>query len=190
MGLPILWQFLRHPRQIGAIAASSSALSRRVVSDIDLGSASLILEYGPGTGALTKRILERKSPSALFCAIESNERLAERFRRRFPEVTLFRETVENVVGIIDDLPKTKVDCIVSGLPWASFDDDLQDRLLDATHSVLREGGTFVTFAYLTGLMLRSGKQFRRKLHRRFSRVSRSPVVWWNLPPAIVYRCAR
>ena len=190
MSTSILRQFLRNPRQVGAIGPSSKALSRRIVSEAGVASASRIVEYGPGTGSFTRRILEAKAPEAVFCAIEHNANLAAGFRRRFPEVTLFEDSVENVVGLVGSLGATDVDCIVSWLPWASFGEGLQDRLLDATLAVLQPGGTFVTFAYLQGLLLRSGKRFRTKLHERFSAVSRSPVVWWNLPPAIVYRCTR
>lgn len=186
----ILLEFLRNPKRIGALTASSRALSRRIVSSIDLSTASVILEYGPGTGAFTSRILREKAPDARLWAIENNRRLAEKFRRRFPNVILFEETAENAPDIVQDMGARKVDCVVSGLPWATFDAPLQDRLLDATLEILREGGTFVTFAYLTGLMLRSGKRFREKLTSCFSQVTTSPIVWWNLPPAFVYQCAR
>ena len=190
MCLAIIWEFLRAPGRIGAVTSSSAALSRRIVSAIDIPSASIIIEYGPGTGAFTSQILQRKRPDARFCAIENNGRLAEKFRHRFPEVRLFEDSVENVGQIVRDLGARQVDCVVSGLPWANFDAEAQDRLLDATRSVLRDGGMFVTFAYLTGMMLRSGKRFQRKLHTCFSSVTKSPIVWWNLPPAFIYQCAR
>ena len=190
MSLRILSEFLKSPKHIGAIAPSSAALSRTIVSDIGLESASVILEYGPGTGVFTRRILEAKRPDALFAAIERNGALAQRFRRQFPEVPLYEASAEDAPAIVRDLGADKADCIVSGLPWAAFDPALQDRLLDATGQVLRPGGSFATFAYLQGLLLRSGKRFARKLHSHFARVTRSGVVWWNLPPAFVYRCTR
>jgi len=190
MSLAILGQFLKNPKRIGAIAPSSRALSRRIVSDIDIESASVILEYGPGTGVFTRQILKAKNPGAVFAAIERNELLAARFRVEFPGVPLYEDSAENAPSIVRHLGADKVDCVISGLPWAAFDDGLQDRLIDATLEVLREGGTFVTFAYLQGLLLRSGKRFAEKLKSNFSRVSRSGVVWWNLPPAFVYRCTR
>jgi len=190
MSLAILGEFLKNPKHIGAIAPSSRALSRMIVSDIDIESASVILEYGPGTGVFTRQILRAKNPDAVFAAIERNELLAAKFRREFPGVPLYEDSAENAPGIIRHLGADKVDCVISGLPWAAFDDGLQDRLIEATLEVLREGGTFVTFAYLQGLLLRSGKRFAEKLKANFSRVTRSGVVWWNLPPAFVYRCQR
>lgn len=190
MSLAILGQFLKNPKNIGAIAPSSRGLSRKIVSDIGIESASVILEYGPGTGVFTRQILKAKNPGAVFAAIERNELLAAKFRQEFPGVPLYEDSAENARAIVRDLGADKVDCVISGLPWAAFDDGLQDRLLEATLEVLREGGTFVTFAYLQGLLLRSGKRFAQKLRSNFSRVGRSGIVWWNLPPAFVYRCTR
>ena len=56
--------------------------------------------------------------------------------------------------------------------------------------VLKPGGQFVTFAYLQGLLLPAGRRFRAKLKRSFSDVTKSKIVWRNLPPAFVYRCRR
>lgn len=190
MSLAILRQFLKSPKHIGAIAPSSRALSRKIVSDIDIESASVILEYGPGTGVFTRRILEVKDPEAAFAAIERNPSFAERFRKQFPDVPLYEDSAENAPAVVQDLGAEKADCVVSGLPWAAFDEALQDRLLSATLDALRPGGKFVTFAYLQGLLLPSGKRFSQKLDANFSHVTRSSVVWWNLPPALVYRCTR
>jgi phospholipid N-methyltransferase len=83
-----------------------------------------------------------------------------------------------------------VDCILSGLPWAAFPEQLQDRLLEEACKNLAPQGFFVTFAYLQGLLLPAGRRFARKIRGRFTHVEKSPVVWRNLPPAFVYRCQR
>ncbi len=181
-------EFLSNPRGIGAIAPSSFLLAKEMVSNIGISSASVIIEYGPGTGAFTSEILARISPDARFFAVENNPKMALEFRRRFPHVLLFEDSVENVAKILHGLGESRVDCIISGLPWTSFDCKLQDRLLETTVSILREGGRFATFAYLQGFLLQSGGRFRRKLKDYFSHVTRSTVVWRNLPPAFVYRC--
>ena len=88
---------------------------------------------------------------------------------------------------MDELGVTHCDAIVSGLPWASFPEELQDDILDAVLDVLKPGGTFATFAYLRGDKTELGQQFRRKLNDRFSDIELSRTVWKNIPPAFVYR---
>jgi len=190
MRFKFLLQFLRHPRSIGAVVPSSRGLARRMVADIDLSDASVVVEYGPGTGALTGEILKALKPGALFFAIESNAILFESFRQRFPDVTVFNESAANVAALLEGLGAEKADCVLSGLPWASFTATLQDTLLEATLEALGDGGRFVTFAYLQGLLLPSGQSFKRKLQQRFGHVGRSSIAWANLPPAFVYRCVK
>ena len=80
------------------------------------------------------------------------------------------------------------DVIISGLPWAFFDDVYQDHLLGVLRDVLSDQGQFFTFGYLPGLLLRSGRRIPKRLRQVFSRVETSRVVWRNLPPAFVFVC--
>jgi phospholipid N-methyltransferase len=161
-----------------------------MVEGLLLPTDRVIVEFGPGTGAFTREILARKSAAAILIAVEINPDFANILRRRFPEVRLFQESVESLPAILQSQGIEAVDCIISGLPWAVFSDELQDRLLDVTCSALMPGGRFATFAYVQGLLLPAARRFATKLRQRFSQVSQSPVVWWNLPPAVVYRCRR
>jgi phospholipid N-methyltransferase len=129
-------------------------------------------------------------PGAKFAAIELNPNLAEMFRTRFPKAALFQDSVANVRTICDRAGMQSVDCIVSGLPWAVFPESMQIKFLDEMMRVLKPGGHFVTFAYLHGLALTRARKFSTLLPNYFTNVSKSPVVWLNVPPAFVYRCRR
>src|SRR5262245_6552203 len=135
-----LRQFLRHPSQTGAILPSSEHLAQVMVDWLDLGAARSVLEYGPGTGPFTPHILKRMGRDCRFLAIERNPALAQEFRSRLPHVELIQDSVENVRAICDRARIDSVDCIVCGLPWAAFAEDLQKRLLDSMMTVLRPGG--------------------------------------------------
>jgi phospholipid N-methyltransferase len=161
-----------------------------MVDWLDLSTARSVLEYGPGTGPFTPHILKRVGRSCRFLAIERNAALAEEFRAKLPKVELIHDSVENVRAICDRAGIDFADCIVCGLPWAAFSEDLQKRLLDSMMTVLQPGGQFVTFAYLHGLPLPAGRRFAKRLPKYFREVSRSRTVWMNFPPALVYRCRR
>jgi phospholipid N-methyltransferase len=184
-----LKEFVSKPQEIGAIAPSSPALARQVVGSVEWDRVQVAVEYGPGLGAITGEILTRTEGKNFF-VIELNQAYADRFRRKFPEVPLYRDSVANVAAIAAEHGVGAIDCVISGLPWAIFSDAVQDELLDATFQVLRDQGQFVTFAYMHGLALPAGRRFRKKLARRFREVDRSPVVWRNTPPAVVYHCVR
>jgi len=161
-----------------------------MVEGLELGNAEAVLEYGPGTGAFTGAILEGLKPSAKFAVIETNPQFAEIFTTRYPRVPLFQDSVANVRTICDRAGISSVDCIVSGLPWATFSKSLQMKCLDEMMRVLKPDGRFATFTYVHSLALPAAKRFANLLTNYFSTVSKSPVVWLNVPPAFVYRCRR
>jgi phospholipid N-methyltransferase len=188
--LQFIAAFVARPEVVGAIAPSSTSLCRMLVDWIDWEHVHTVLEYGPGTGGCTAHIVSRMRPGTRCLAIEINAAFVYRLRRRFPQVQIYQESVLNVKKLCDGEGIQEVDAIISGLPWACFSAAEQGRYLDATLTVLRPGGQFVTFAYLSGLLLAAGQRFRRQLSQKFAAVQRSRIVWHNIPPAFVYRCYR
>ncbi len=185
-----LSEFLRRPLTVGAVAPSSPYLAQEILQGIGLPEASVIVEYGPGMGVFTQKILALKGAGARVVAVEKNPKFAAHIRYRFPTVELLEGSVTDLPTALVNMGINHADCIVSGLPWASFSGSEQDRLLQATEAVLRPGGHFVTFAYIHGLVLPEARRFRERLRRQFRTVRTSHVVWRNLPPAFVYRCVR
>ncbi len=185
-----LENFIKNPVAVGALAPSSPALARAITSWVGLSEASTVVEFGAGDGAITPFILEKMRPSADFFAIELSEMMCQSFRERLPGVAIYCDSVEHVGKYLAERGRDKVDVIVCGLPWAAFGPQLQDTLMAATIDCLRDGGQFVTYGYLQGLALPAGWGLRKRLTRSFSHVSLSPIVWRNLPPAIVYQCQK
>jgi len=188
--LLFLREFVRRPGQVGAIAPSSSYLTAEIVRQAGVRRANTIVEFGPGTGSFTREILRQKKENAFFVGIEMNPKLVEILRRNLPGANIVSESAENTPAILKNHHLNEADCIVSGLPWASFPAELQDNLLAAAIQSLRPGGRFATFAYLQGLMLPSGQRFRKKLRETFSKVHSGRIIWKNLPAAFVYRCVK
>lgn len=188
--LTFLREFVRRPSTVGAIAPSSCHLAKAMVVQADVASASVILEFGAGTGSFTAAILQAKRPGAHVVAIEQNRRLCAILRRRFPDLCVVPDSVEHAGRILTDHGLDRACCVVSGLPWAAFDEPLQDRLLAATLEALGPGGRFVTFTYAHSLLLPAAKRFREKIEHIFAHITTSRVIWRNLPPALVYRCTK
>lgn len=188
--LTFLGEFLRSPGTVGAVAPSSPALAREMVRQAGVDSARVLVEFGPGTGAFTREIVAHARPGSAFLAIERNPSLARLLQEELPEVRVHHDSAENLGALLREAGLSRADCILSGLPWAAFSEELQDRLLAETLDCLAPGGRFVTFAYLQGLLLPAGRRFARKIRGRFASVTRSPIVWRNLPPAFVYRCVK
>ena len=183
-------QFITNTAKTGAIVPSSDELAVRMVEFAAPGPDAVIAEYGPGTGVFTNRILGSLRPGQKFFAIEVNEDFAAALQKRFPELHLYTDCASNVETCCLREGVDKVDCVISGLPWAIFPDELQHKILRGMVDVMPKGGTFVTFAYLQGLVMPSGRKFKQNIKQYFSHVESSGVIWKNLPPAIIYRCIK
>jgi phospholipid N-methyltransferase len=183
-------EFARSPIRTGALCASSKRLADVMTEAVDLPSAKVVVEMGPGTGIVTEQILSGISPGTRFFALEINPAFAEATRRRCPGADVRVDDARNARKHLEDLGVEHCDAVLSGLPWASFAPAKQDALLEAIRGILRPGGRFVTFAYLQGLLLPPAHRFERKLIREFGRVKKTPTVWRNIPPAFAWVAVR
>jgi phosphatidylethanolamine/phosphatidyl-N-methylethanolamine N-methyltransferase len=180
-----LKQFVTRPTHTGAICPSSQDLAEAMTDAAHVTQASVIVEFGPGTGVFTEVILRKMNPVAIFLAMEINPEFVRTLRKMCPRATVFHDSAENTRKYLNRLGVDSCDSIVSGLPWAGFKEDVQDSLLDVTLDVLRARGHFATFIYVSSIVLPAGIRFRAKLNSRFRKVTSSHIVWKNLPPAIV-----
>ena len=184
--LSFLKEFIIYPKMTGAIAPSSNRLSELITDIAELSKSESVIEFGPGTGVLTEMILKKMPKGSNFIAIESNARFVTATKSRCPQAIIHHSNAIHVKKILKVHGISHCDCIISGLPWASFDKQLQDKLLNAVYEILQPGGKFVTFAYLQGLLLPGGLNFRGKIQSYFPQVTTTKPVWLNTPPAIVY----
>ncbi len=182
---------VRDNKTTGAFGPSSRALADAITDLVDLKSAKTIVEYGPGEGVFTEAILRKKSPDSFFVSLEVLPSLVEATRKRCPGVNVVQDSAENAIVYLREAGYENCDAIVSGLPWARFPEELQDRLLDATFNVLAPGGRFVTFAYAMSPVIPSGRRFfSGKMPARFGAIRRFGPVWKNLPPCFVYMATK
>ena len=183
--LQFLGQFARRPFTTGALWPSSTALSKVVADNCELPPGGLVVELGAGTGAFTRLVLERLNGRGRLLAVEINRMHAALLRRRFPQCEVIQGSAGNIRS---HLGGRQAACIVSGLPWGNMFPRMQDRVLAAILESLAPGGQFLAFAYVHAAWFPSSRRFRGLLTRYFHRLETTPIVWRNLPPAIVFRC--
>jgi phospholipid N-methyltransferase len=167
---------LRSPRSVGTVLPSSRGLAKLMI--------------GPGTGSITSRIDRCLRPQSLYVGIETNKKLCDDMAIRFPHLHFVNRSAIEIEAILQSLNIESVDAILSGIPWASLPAGLQPQILDGAVRSLRPGGVFVTFAYVSGLLLPAAQTLRRQLKARFANVQTSRIIWNNFPPAFTYVCHR
>ena len=175
-------QYVKNPRTVGAIAPSSEKLACKMVEDINFINATCIIEYGPGTGVFTEKILNKKKDSTIFIAIEYNSVFYRLLKEKFKHeknFILINDSAENLKKYLNKYNIDKVDYVVSGLPFASLPDAMSKKILDITKDILKANGEFITFQY---------SLFKMKLFRMYFERIKKKKVFLNLPPAYVLKC--
>lgn len=191
----------RQFRTTGSVLPSSRFLAGALTSELrkPRGPAR-ILEVGPGTGSVTKRILRHLQPGDTLDAVEINARFVEMLQRRFREEWAFwryRDQVRLVHGPVEELAGEAVyDFIISGLPLNNFPAAQVREIFRAYSRLLKPGGTLTYYEYVFIRQLKTpfvNRRERRRLYRvgrivsnyiRTCQIRREGVII-NVPPAIV-----
>ncbi len=166
-------EFVRHPRQIGAVCPSSPVLARHMAGLVPPGRG-LVVELGPGGGAVTAALLHRGVAARDLVLVERSEALARQLSRRFPGVCLIRGDAA-CLSSFDALQRRNVRAIVSSLPLRSLPADDVRSILDQISAISTPGTMFIQFSYA---LRRSYDGMAQGFAREHAQ-----VVWRNIPPA-------
>jgi phosphatidylethanolamine/phosphatidyl-N-methylethanolamine N-methyltransferase len=172
-----LHSLVTRPRTTGAVSPSGPALTRLMASHVDPGEDLPVIELGPGTGVVTKALIERGVKPSRIIAIEYSPEFCAMIRDRFPGVTVIQ-------GDAYDLDTTlggradRVSAVVSSLPLVARPLEDRIRLVEAGLRRMAPGRAFVQFSYLRkGPIEEAPPGFTMDV---------SPWVWMNIPPARVW----
>ena len=138
-------QFRTQFHTTGAIAPSSRHLARAMTRHIaEARGPANILEVGPGTGAVTRRILRLLKAGDRLDLVELNESFADLLRQRFQSDPVFEPAAGqahvHVCGIETFESDVRYDFIVSGLPFNNFSPAFVELVLEALFELLAPGG--------------------------------------------------
>jgi len=173
-------RFARSPLAIGSIVPSSRFLVARMLESVDWHQANSIIELGAGTGVITAAIDNQRRPGSTFISFERDDDMRRELNARFPDV----HTHHDAFMLREVLAKQtldSVDCVISGLPFANFDDAQRTALFSDIHAALRPGGVFIAFQY-TRLL----QPYFLSVYGRYE----CKRVLINVPPALVYFCTK
>ncbi len=186
--LPFFLQAWRSKGAVGAILPSSRRVAEVLVEKGRLAQAGRIIELGPGSGAITGEIMERKKRGAQVLAIERDRQFARDLSSRFPDLQVVRGCASHVEEIARREGFGQADCIVSTVPWSLMEAHMKSSTLYGVRRSLSEDGIFVT-AVCYGLhWLPAGRRLDGILRDVFANVMTFPVIFGSFPPMAVYQC--
>lgn len=178
-------EFIKNPAEIGTITYSSRFLSRKMIEKVDFDRSNVIVEVGPGTGAITREIVKNIRTHSDYLLIESSARMADFIQSQISHVDIAVTSAEHIRAELDRRNLDKCDVIISGLPWVNMPEELQSSLLNAFYEVLADDGMICTYNYMFAYPFRRAKNFRRLARQKFSHISVENYSLLNIPPALV-----
>jgi phosphatidylethanolamine/phosphatidyl-N-methylethanolamine N-methyltransferase len=124
------------PKAVGAVVPTSNVTARRMASVVNPQSGLPVLELGPGTGVITRAILDRGVKPENLWSVEYSADFVEQLRREFPRVNIVHGDAFDLDRALGDNRDLKFDSVISAVPLLSFPvalrvpfvEDLLDRI--------------------------------------------------------------
>ncbi len=204
----VFWrQFRQQFHTTGSVMPSGRFLSRALARyaghrpGVRGSHGQRILEVGPGTGAVTRHIVERLGPDDRLDLVELNDQFVARLNERLVSEEAFRKVAPRTRVLhkrVEDLPQDgQYDLIISGLPLNNFSVADVERILAALVRLLPPDGMLSFFEYIAirpARALVSGPAERARLRGIGRALSgllgpheiRRDCIWPNIPPAWVH----
>lgn len=177
MSFPLfMWQLLRNPKTISAIAPSSKGLALQMVSEITPDTGRVV-EIGAGTGVITHQILAAGVKPEDLTIVEMNPKFCATLKAQFPACNV----LEMDAQMLGELALKDVGMVISGLPLLSIPEAVQQNIVKGAFDLMAEGGKYVQFTYGPKPPIAPDVRAANNLEWRTLK-----KTWFNLPPAMPY----
>ena len=177
--LQFLKGFVKHPVMVGSVIPSSKMLIDKMLAPVDWANCKLFVEYGPGVGTFTERVLEKLAPDAILLTIDTNSDFTQYLAAKIRDSRLRAVTgsAADVRSIMADFGFDEADYILSGLPFSTLPPGVGPKIAEETAEALRPGGAFLVYQFSPKVL-----DF---LTPYFDRIDRG-FEWRNVPPATLF----
>lgn len=176
--LKVLGQWLKSPRQTGAVAASGPFLAKAMAAPASPEKPGTVIEFGPGTGPVTRALLKRGFSPDRLVLIEMNADFRRHLSATFPGVHVVDGDAFRIRDLVEELGIGEVNSVVSSLPLLHWPRQERKQLLLDALSVMPKGNPFIQFTY--------GLKSSIEADDAAYTTEKSHHVWLNLPPAMVW----
>jgi phosphatidylethanolamine/phosphatidyl-N-methylethanolamine N-methyltransferase len=173
-------RFMANPLQMGSVIPSSPALCRRMVAQVRRAPDEAVLELGPGTGVISRALLDAGIPPERLFVVEIEPALVRHLRRVLPGVTVIEGDARLLPELIPAQWHGQIGSVIVGIPMVLLPLAEQRRFVQAIEAVA-PGRGFVHFSYCVTSPLPAPK-----LRLAGRRAAWTPL---NFPPASVWRYA-
>jgi phosphatidylethanolamine/phosphatidyl-N-methylethanolamine N-methyltransferase len=138
--------FLARPWRVASPVPSGRRLAAKIAEQIDLSPPGLVVELGPGTGAVTRAIRERGIAEQDLVLIETDPEFVRLLRGQFPRARVIAGDAFAFAELLGDSARG-LGGIVSGLPVIGQPPETKRQFVQAAMDALAPGRPLVQFSY-------------------------------------------
>ena len=171
---------LENPRLTGAVAPSGPFLARAMARAAATAREGMIVELGPGTGPVTKALIEHGVSRERLVLVEYDPAFCRLLAHRFAPARVVQGDAYDLPAALADLCGRRIAAIVSSLPLLNQPEPLRAKLIADAFELMGPTGVFVQFTY--GL---KSPIPRKTCVNKYAAHCSAPI-WRNLPPARVW----
>ncbi len=154
-----------------------------MLTQVDFAAAKVIVELGPGNGAITKMILEKITPSTTLICFEINTIFLKELEViQHKQLILKNACAEDIIGELSALGIHNACYIISSLPLTILPKKTTHSILQNCYSLLQPKGKFIQYQY--------NLTYYKLLRRVFGNNITLSFEALNFPPAFVYQCEK
>ncbi len=179
---PAAWLFFQrwmaNPLSMGSVTPSSGALCKLIRQHVVCAKDQVVVEFGGGTGAITKSLLQSGIPGERIFTFEIDDHLSHYLRGHYPDVNVVHADCRKAPDVLGPNLVGKVGTVVIGIPMLNLPMRVQKEVVEACFKILPEGGRFILYTYGVGSPLN-----QRTLGLKGKRLGFTPL---NVPPASVW----
>lgn len=173
-------EFLRRPKLVGSAFPASRYLVDGLLESVDWANTRVVVEYGPGTGPLSRALLARMPRDSRLVTVDVSPHFTRHLRRTIADPRLLAVTgcASSAQAVLENHGLRAADLIITGIPFSTMSPDEGGHILDISAQVLKDEGTLLAY------QMRS--TIAPMLAERFAEIQKS-YVWRNIPPCHLYR---
>jgi phosphatidylethanolamine/phosphatidyl-N-methylethanolamine N-methyltransferase len=140
----------------------------------------LIVELGPGTGPVTRSLIEAGLPPERLVLVEYDGEFCSLLKQRFAHASIVQGDAYDLPRTLEPFAGQPIAAVVSSLPLLNQPPPRRTKLIADAFALMGPSGVFVQFTY--GLMSPIPREASSNL---YSAVRSRPILL-NLPPAFVW----
>lgn len=172
----------RSARTVGSVWPTSAVMARKMASVIDLNSGLPVLEFGPGTGPITRQILATGIAPPLIWTLEFSHEFSGKLRAKYPDIHVVEGDAFNLDASLGKKAPRLFDCAISGLPLLNFPVAQRVAFVESVLDRLPAGRPLIQFSY--------GPNSPVPANLGTYEIKRFGMVLRNVPPAQLWIYSR